>query len=107
LVLVMSVSVCYASPWSAQDEEAQQVAQAVRSLLGGDHYDRLIMEEYGCKKVIWEGRGIPTGQAERITFLVSAEIKIPRKESLFMYFEIKLASVNVLPELARKYGLGV
>ena len=105
LIMVMCVS-AYGGAWDAQDEEANKVAQSVRSLLGGKAYDKSVLEAYeGAYEVVWSGRGIHTGSVSRITYLISCEIKFRRSSSMFIYYEIKLASVNDIPALIEKYGL--
>jgi len=104
IVILLAASFCFAGPFDAQDEEAQVVASMVRGLLGGDTYEKTILESYPDAKIHWSGRTIQ-GDANTATYVVYCEVTPYKLDAVYYYFELIFNDINSNPELREKYGV--
>ena len=106
VILLILILCLFASPvWigavDLQAEEGEELALVVRDLLGGDKYEELIRKEYPKAKINWGSR-VVSGQGA--TYLIYCEIT-HKDTSNYIYYELKLTSINDNPELAKAYGI--
>lgn len=98
LVFCLFATPVWAGAFDAQDEEAQQVAEFVRRLLGGKEYEKLLRETYPKAKIEWGGRAWAGDSSDTVAnFVIYCEIIQPKTEAVYYYYELKLSGINNIP----------
>jgi len=103
LALAFIGGVIWAGPFDLQDEQAKEVAMGVRTILGGEEYEKLILQQNPGAELKWGGRIVPSEEAFEVVCVVYCEVTQPVKEPLYYYWEVKIKSINDNPMLMEKY----
>lgn len=104
LVLCLLATMVWAGAFDAVDKEAEDVALFIRKMLGGNSYEKLILERYPAATFEWGGR-LHSSEEGSATYILYCEIKQPRKEPVYLFYEFKFSNINDNPILMKKYGL--
>jgi hypothetical protein len=104
VLLMLLVPMVYAGAFDGQDKEANQVAIFLRSMLGGEQFEKTVLTQHPGSKITWGGRLVNADFPKSLTYLIYCEAS-NQKEPLYYYYELKITAVNANPELVAKYGL--
>ena len=106
VILCLTVSPVWAVDFDAQRREEQEATTFVRNIVGGDEYEKILLGRYPNSKFSWGANKILLTGDKSLTYLVYCEIKPPKEEPSYYFYEVKISAVNESPELMKKYEIG-